>query len=135
MAEIIHRINEIDNVEVESGDGMEGYQVTTNQHVYQVLISNYRACCENFGYIASEDDLSVYLGAVLLDVKLTDTARSTTMLNSEELGDLDEVRIQFVDFVTDKGVFQLAVYNGHNGYYGHDVKVIKDADVLLNDGL
>jgi hypothetical protein len=30
---------------------------------------------------------------------------------------------QFVDFETSKGVFQLTVYNRHNGYYGHDILI------------
>jgi hypothetical protein len=47
----------------------------------------------------------------------------------------DEGGIQFVDFVTDKGVFQLAVYNAHNGYYGHGILVAKDDEILLNDTL
>ena len=43
--------------------------------------------------------------------------------------------IQFVDFVTDRGTFQLAVYNSHNGYYGHGILVLKNDEVLLEDDL
>ena len=30
----------------------------------------------------------------------------------------------FVDIVTDRGVLQFVAYNIHNGYYGHEAKVI-----------
>lgn len=44
-------------------------------------------------------------------------------------------QIQFVDFVTSRGTFQLAVYNSHNGYYGHGIIVAKDDEILLNETL
>lgn len=40
----------------------------------------------------------------------------------------------FVDIKTDKGVFQLTVYNSHNGYYGHSVVFLRD-DFKIVDGL
>ena len=47
----------------------------------------------------------------------------------------EEGGIQFVTFKTNKSVFQLAVYNCHNGYYGHGIIVAKDEEILLNDTL
>lgn len=115
-------------------DNMDGYVVETDQHTYRVLISNEQSCCESWGYLASEDDLKPYIGAELREVRLTDTALNTERVEQSDYYE-DEGGIQFVDFVTDRGTFQLAVYNGHNGYYGHGVLVVKDDDVLLNETL
>ena len=118
---------------------MDGYAVETDQHTYHVLIDNEQSCCESWGYFASEDDLTAYVGAELREVRLTNTALNTERVEAsgyygygEDESD-DGGGIQFVDFVTDRGTFQLAVYNGHNGYYGHGIIVAKDSDVLLND--
>ena len=131
MEEMIQSIHEVDGV----NDKMVGYQVTTNQHQYRVLIRDQPSCCEQWGYITSEDDLSGYVGSTLLAVKLTDTALRTAVMQELEETDFDCGGIQFVDFVTDKGVFQLAVYNSHNGYYGHRVRITKDEEVLLDSAL
>lgn len=114
---------------------MDGYIVETDQHTYHVLIDNQESCCESWGYLASDDDLSQYIGAQLRDVRLTDTALNTEQVEASGYYDGDEGGIQFVNFVTDRGVFQLAVYNAHNGYYGHGILIAKDEHILLNDTL
>lgn len=117
-----------------SGTGsMDGYEVATDKHTYRVLIDNEDSCCESWGYVASDDDLSAFVGADLREVRLTDVALNSA--TAECATGLDEGGIQFVDFVTDRGALQLAVYNGHNGYYGHGILVAKDDEVLLNDTL
>ncbi len=113
---------------------MDGYKVTTDKHTLFVLIDNGQSCCESWGYFASEDDLASFVGAELREVNLTDTA-----LRKEKVEKTDyyegEGGIQFVDFVTSKGTFQLSVYNAHNGYYGHGIVVAKDNNILLNETL
>lgn len=113
---------------------MDGYRVETDLETYHVLIDNGQSCCESWGYFSSEDDLNQFLNSTLLEIELTDTA-----LNKQKLEDSDyyeeEGGIQFVDFKTSVGVFQLAVYNGHNGYYGHGIIVAKGSEVLLEDTL
>ena len=113
--------------------GMDGYEVLTDKHRYQVLIDNGQSCCEDWGYLTSEDDLELFVGAQLLEVRLTDTELRNTTLNEglREWG-FDGGGVQFVDFVTDRGVFQLAVYNSHNGYYGHGIAIWRDEEVLLD---
>jgi hypothetical protein len=32
----------------------------------------------------------------------------------------------FVNFYTSKGMFQLAVYDSHNGYYGHSFYIVEE---------
>lgn len=110
---------------------MDGFEVKTTKHTYYVLIDNEQSCCESWGTISSEDNLKKFIGADLLEVNLTDKA-----LNKQKVEEsnyyCDEGGIQFVDFVTTEGVLQLAVYNAHNGYYGHPIVVAKDDDVLLD---
>ncbi|NLW78739.1 MAG: hypothetical protein GXY32_04930 [Ruminococcaceae bacterium] len=103
----------------------DGYRVVTDNNTYHVLIDNGQSCCESWGYVCSEDDPQQFVGADLLEVVLTDTALQTAPI-SEAASYLDEGGIQFVDFKTDKGTFQLAVYNGHNGYYGHSIIIAKN---------
>lgn len=113
---------------------MDGYKVETNEHVVYVLIDNGQSCCESWGYLTSEDNLEYYLGSELKEVSLTDKALNQKVV--EQSGYYDDCGgIQFVDFVTDKGTFQLAVYNAHNGYYGHGILIAKDDEILLNDTL
>lgn len=115
---------------------MDGYKVATNNNTYLVLIGNGQDCCERWGYLTSEDDLGYFIGAELRDVVLTDTALNRERVEESGYYDYeDSGGIQFVDFVTDRGTFQLAVYNAHNGYYGHSIVVLKNDTVLLEDTL
>lgn len=117
------------------GAGMDGYKVTTDEHTLQVLIDNGQSCCETWGYFASEDDLASFVGAELREVNLTDIALKKEKVEASDYYGGDDGGIQFVDFVTSQGTFQLAVYNSHNGYYGHGIVVAKDNDILLNETL
>lgn len=114
---------------------MDGYKVKTENHTFVVLIDNGQSCCENWGYMTSEDDFTYYIGAELLEVNVSDTALNQKILTEINNNWIDSNQIQFVDFKTNKGVFQLAVYNSHNGYYGHGILVAKDNEILLNDTL
>lgn len=95
---------------------------------YIIQISGKQNCCEIWGSFLSEDDLSRYIGTELLDIYFTDTT-----LNNEYISKIatykdsfDCHNIQFVNFKTSKGTFQFTVYNCHNGYYGHDVTVMRN---------
>lgn len=114
---------------------MDGYKIETENHVFFVLIDNGQSCCESWGYMSSEEDHSRFIGAELIEVNLTDTALKKERVDESGYYESDGGGIQFVDFITDKGVFQLAVYNGHNGYYGHGILVAKDCEIILNDTL
>lgn len=113
---------------------MEGFRVRTSKHVFLVLIDNEQSCCESWGHIHSADDLADFLGAGLTEVRLTDTACNTQIIERSGSGKygFDGGGIQFVDFITNKGKLQLAVYNSHNGYYGHGIVVAVD-DVPLHE--
>lgn len=113
---------------------MDGYKIETDKHTVHVLIDNGQSCCESWGYFSSEDNLQQFIGAELTDIKLTDVALNKKGV--EESGYYEDCGgIQFVDFETEKGVFQLAVYNAHNGYYGHGIVIAKDKEILLSDTL
>lgn len=113
---------------------MEGYKIVTDHHELLILIDDQSSCCESWGYIQSEDDLSDYIGAQLSGIQLTDTALSSEAVTKAvgEYG-VDSGGIQFVDLVTNRGKFQLAVYNSHNGYYGHGIVVAVDNSPILED--
>lgn len=125
---------------------MDGYKVETNSEMILVLIDNQQSCCENWGYMASDDDLSSFVGATLRDIELTDKRLETWSLTDDEKKseedrkkhgwkEYDEGGIQFVTFKTSHGDFQLAVYNGHNGYYGHEIIVAVGDKIIHQDTL
>lgn len=128
------------------GRSMDGYKVTTSGEPILVLIDNCQSCCENWGYMASDDDLSLFVGANLREVELTDTRLDTWKLTEEakrqEATDKEHGwspyeagGVQFVTFKTSRGDFQLAVYNGHNGYYGHGIIVAVGSKIILDGTL
>jgi hypothetical protein len=73
------------------------------------LFDNGQSCCES-RYMATADDLTEYADAKLLDVELKDAPDQEDEYGTHE--------VQFLDVKTDKGVFQMANHNEHNGYYG-----------------
>ena len=97
---------------------------------YVFEISDERDCCEIWGSFLSEDDLSRYIGAELLDIYFTDTSLNTEYVQkiASYKTRCDYHNVQFVNFKTDRGVFQFTVYNCHNGYYGHDVSLTYNGD-------
>lgn len=129
MLGTIKNIEEINNYKM-----MDGYKVETDKHTFYVLIDNMQSCCESWGYFSNEDDFNDFIGAELFEINLTDKALNKKKLKESGYYE-DEGGIQFVDFVTSIGVFQLAVYNAHNGYYGHGILVLKDNETVLEDVL
>lgn len=113
----------------------DGYKINTTEQEYLILIDNGQCCCESWGYFVSEDDISSYVGKQLVDVSLTDKALNNKKV--EESGYYDDCGgIQFVDFkFSDGSVLQFAVYNAHNGYYGHPIIIAKGKDIILQDTL
>lgn len=68
-----------------------------------------QSCCEH-RYMVTDDDLSEYAGARLLDMELKDAPEIEDRYGVHE--------VQFLDVKTDIGTFQMANHNEHNGYYG-----------------
>lgn len=112
------------------GQQYDGIRITTTNHVIIAYISPYRDCCEIFGSILSQEDLSPYIGHKLNKMYLTNTACKTEYIDyilSRKSSSSQFYRIQFINFETDKGTFQFTVYNADNGYYGHDVVISIDS--------
>jgi len=122
----------------------DGYVITTTEHIFWVLISSYKKCCEEWGCITSEDedDIGYYVGKRLLDVEVTDIAFNKRVLEHLDKAREDHIdysgcvpeveQTVFVNFVTHVGEFQLVVYNLHNSYYGHEILLAYDDKVLMN---
>ena len=112
----------------------DGYIIETTKHKYFILINNGQSCCESWGYFSSEDEHDQFINCELKDVRMTDKALNSVKVEKSGFYE-DSGGIQFVDFITDVGIFQIAVYNSHNGYYGHPIYFIKDDEILLSDTL
>lgn len=114
----------------------DGYMVKTTEHEYLILIDNGQCCCESWGYFDSADNTDDFIGKELVSVELTDVALNKEKLEKSGYYGGEEGGIQFVDFnMADGTVLQFAVYNEHNGYYGHPIIVAKDEKIILQDTL
>lgn len=109
-------------IEETNFDGKCGFIITTDKQIVKLGIDDYQSCCENYGYFMSEDNLEDFIGAELLDIKITDTLLKPN--NEIDVNDIYEGDVMFVNIETNKGLLQFVAYNEHNGYYGHDACVI-----------
>ena len=107
--------------ELVDGDEFDGYIIITNKQQIKILITNYRNCCEDWGYLSTNDNVNDFLGCNIDNITLVDEALDVTKVPSE--ADLDSGGIIFVNINTNQGTLQFAVYNGHNGYYSHTVRI------------
>ena len=136
--EIIESIEEVFEERPYQND-LEGFEIKTNKQIIKVLISSGQQCCESFGYMISEDNPKEFIGAEINSISVTTSGTHNKKIIAEfkEL-DFDKKAVwddgtvffdfeygdaEFVDIDTNKGIFQIAVYNSHNGYYGHDIVI------------
>lgn len=94
-----------------------GYEVVTDKQTIEIKIDNSHQCCETWGFFSTNDNISDFIGADLYDVYLTD-GQYTKVLD-EDGDELYGAETMFITLNTSRGPLQLAVYNDHNGYYGH----------------
>jgi len=118
--ETILNIEEVSLTEDDRWYGEDGFKITTTEQEVLLLIDSGQACCEDWGYLMSEDDIQKFVGAHLHNISITDPE----LENRELVGDLDEGEAMFVNIHTSRGVLQFVAYNGHNGYYGHRARVV-----------
>ncbi|PEU05206.1 hypothetical protein CN527_02375 [Bacillus cereus] len=132
--ETITKINHLDEVKI-GWQEYAGYEIVTTEQIIYLLIENRQQCCEDFGYFLSEESdetIQSFVGAEIFDIKVTDTARNVKKIKEleEDYLDWEVANTMLIDLETNKGVLQFAAYNEHNGYYGHDVKIVsKQLDV------
>lgn len=100
----------------------DGYQVVTDLQTIQIGISNVQYCCESFGCIITNDDVSEFIGAELKSVAIVDNALNYKKI--EKLGFIGYGSAMFINLETSEGLLQFVAYNAHNGYYGHDAVLI-----------
>lgn len=112
----------------------DGYMVETEHKKFYILIENGQSCCENWGYLSTNDDINYFIGKEISRISLTDDNLHNKDL--DDLNYLDDGGVVFVTFyMVDGDTLQLAVYNCHNGYYGHSILIVEDDKILLEDCL
>lgn len=116
--EIIKNIKEVSDVYFndDKWDTYDGYCIETDSRQLYFVINNGQCCCENWGYLSSEDDFGSFIGSELKNVYVTDTKLGTIVSNMKE--DLDAGSAMFINVETTNGLLQFVAYNEHNGYYG-----------------
>ena len=108
-------MEEILKIEEINDDVNSGFQITTDSRIINLCINNGQHCCEKWGYLSTPDDTSEYIGAYIYSIELVDTA----LKKSTFIDFLESANAMFLNINTDIGILQFAVYNSHNGYYGH----------------
>lgn len=124
-----NKITSIERIDNDEG----GYIVHTEKHRIQLLIENTLSCCEDWGFMTSEDNPSDFVGAEFIDLKIVDDSYNVIDFgySLQYRGGLEEGKAVFINMETDRGVLQFVLYNAHNGYYGHDCKITIDDNVLF----
>ncbi len=103
-------------------DTYEGFLITTSKQKIKFGISDDQQCCEYPGHLSTNDDIQEFIGAEILNINLVedDDYKTDQMVNGNFI---DKKFLVFINIETTKGTLQLAVYNMHNGYYGHEVTI------------
>lgn len=118
----------ITDLEEKSGyNHMAGYKVITNKQEIKLMIDNESGCCERWGWFWCNENPQDYVGAELKDIKLVNEALSPEIMKKNELDPNQkyfEGGVCYVNLETSKGMLQFVAYNEHNGYYGHEAKII-----------
>jgi len=106
----------------------DGFIIKTNLQEIKVGIENGQSCCEHWGYLTSEDfdNLDSFIGGELLSITATNSTLISTTLDKLSTEGIDIDSAVFITLETTKGTFQITAYNEHNGYYGHNVKVLSN---------
>ena len=105
----------------------EGYCIKTDKKDFYIAIDNSQKCCEDYGSICSDDNFDYFIGSKILDYRCVDDANYDEIKIKKEFDEfyIDVFDCAFIEFKTTKGDLQFAVYNNHNGYYGHDIKIFE----------
>lgn len=95
----------------------------------KIGIEEFQQCCENSGYLTTNDNINDFIGAELKEIIKVDEYFNTKKFDVKAFEDtfyMEETRMIFVNFNTDKGTFQVIAYNEHNGYYSHNVLLLSE---------
>lgn len=111
--------------------GYDGFIIETDKQVIRLGIDNGQSCCEDWGYIASEDNFEDFVNSNLISINEVSTALE---VNKIKLGTeyVCEGSAVFINVETTKGTLQFVLYNEHNGYYSHHYRI--DSTQFDEDG-
>lgn len=99
---------------------------------YHFGIYNQSSCCEDWGFLSTEDDLAKFVGAEFISLERVTTEE---LPRSEDDYYSDDGGTVFVNVETSVGQIQFTAYNHHNGYYGHSVVLYKNGELIWGDTL
>lgn len=115
-----------------SWSGYDGFIITfADDTQIKLGISNGQNCCEQWGYLMSQDDFSHFIGAVVLNIEGVDSRNASIDLGRE----LYEGNAMFINIYTTAGLLQFVAYNEHNGYYSHEAVVVENGTVTISESL
>ncbi len=124
----MNKIISITKMENDFEFGWDGYIIETEKDTYKLLVDNYPQCCERWGYISSDDDFDKFIGQELAKIEIVDLNYNkqtiSKMLKEKGVYSGDCVFVNLTTIDGDELVF--AVYNSHNGYYGHTIWFVKN---------
>jgi hypothetical protein len=99
---------------------------------YHFGIYNKSSCCEDWGFLSTEDDLTKFVGSEFISL---DRVTTDELPRSEDDWYSDEGGTVFVNVETSLGQIQFTAYNHHNGYYGHSVVLYKNDELVWGETL
>ena len=79
------------------------------------LFDDRQSCCES-RYMRSDDNLEETMGEVLVNLEIKDGDSDTEREDEWGSGECHET--QFLEVITNKGVYSFSNHVEHNGYYG-----------------
>mgnify|MGYP001613216559 CR=1 FL=1 len=95
----------------EVNGGIKGFVVKTTERRFVIGIGNVRGCCERWGSTAPPGLLD-FVGATI-------EKGGYSVVEMDDSDSYDTGGIATLCINTSKGTLELAVFNYHNGYYGH----------------
>jgi hypothetical protein len=104
-------------------EAFDGILIKTTEQKIFVGVNDDPSCCESWGYVTSSDNPKRFVGSKILGIRKVDEALKSTDIALKDKY-LDEGGVMFVNVDTSLGLFQIAAYNSHNGYYGHTAVLV-----------
>jgi len=111
----------IDSIEEYCIKGFEGWCIHTSKGAIYLAIDDTKQGCEYFGYAIEcegQGDFNFYKGASIMRVEQDASPYNGFQGDEYSLGGYTNLNI-----VTNKGVINFWVYNLHNSFYEHAVKI------------
>ena len=127
MKRIIKSISHKDSYHIPGSDRFDRYDGVLIEYEDGTAsffgIKDGQQCCESYGYISWQEDTDFndYIGAEVRNISFVEDSGNKEFIGWIAGESIDINCCMFFDVKTDKGDLNFAVYNEHNGYYGHRV--------------